>query len=297
LTKVAVVTGAARGIGRAVALRLARGGCAIVACDIRTEEGRETAELVRQQGGQAIALSVDVRDEEQVKAMVAQALREFGGIDILVNNAGILLRAPLTETSADDFDLVVGVNLKGAFLCMKHVAPVMRERGGGVIVNIASIHAFATLPHLAAYAASKAGLVGLTKAAALDLGAWNIRVVALCPSAVDTPHAPREAKDRGNLSNDNSVEESLTHRLAPSAGRCRQCGGVVSERGSKRLDGHCPPLGCGRFRRFASSENSRVMPLRWQTPSRKALSPFAHQPTQQSEKCHPNQNAQPHPPR
>ncbi|MFN4180334.1 MAG: SDR family NAD(P)-dependent oxidoreductase [Armatimonadota bacterium] len=197
--KVAVVTGAARGIGKATALRLAKDGCAVVVSDVLTEQVGETAKLVREQGGKALALTVDVRNEEQVKNMFERAVSEFGGVDILVNNAGVVWRSHIIDTSSDDFDFVVSVNLKGAFLCIKHAAPIMRERGGGVIVNISSLHAFSTLPNLAVYAASKAGLVGLTRAAALDLGAWNIRVVAICPAAVDTPMLRDKPTEEENL--------------------------------------------------------------------------------------------------
>ncbi len=197
--RVAVVTGAARGIGRATALRLAKDGCAVVASDILTEQVSETAELIWKHNGKALALTVDVRNEEQVKEMFERVVSEFGGVDILVNNAGVVWRSHIVDTSADDFDFVIGVNLKGAFLCIKHAAPIMRERGGGVIVNISSLHAFATLPNLAVYAASKAGLVGLTRAAALDLGEWNIRVVAICPAAVDTPMLRDKPTEEENL--------------------------------------------------------------------------------------------------
>ncbi len=197
--RVAVVTGAARGIGRATALRLAEDGCAVVVSDILTEQVNETAELIWKHNGKALALTVDVRNEEQVKEMFERVVSEFGGVDILVNNAGVVWRSHIVDTSADDFDFVIGVNLKGAFLCIKHAAPIMRERGGGVIVNISSLHAFATLPNLAVYAASKAGLVGLTRAAALDLGEWNIRVVAICPAAVDTPMLRDKPTEEENL--------------------------------------------------------------------------------------------------
>lgn len=197
--KVAVITGAARGIGRTTAFRLAREGCAVLLGDILSEQVKETAKLVEEHGGKALALSVDVRDENQVKGMFERAVSEFGGVDILVNNAGVVWRSHIVDTSSEDFDFVVGVNLKGAFLCIKHAAPIMRERGGGVIVNISSLHAFSTLPSLAIYAASKAGLVGLTRAAALDLGAWNIRVVAICPAAVDTPMLRDKPTEEENL--------------------------------------------------------------------------------------------------
>ncbi|MCS7186385.1 MAG: SDR family oxidoreductase [Armatimonadetes bacterium] len=197
--KVAVITGAARGIGRAIALRLAKDGISVAVSDILTEQVKETAEIVRKNGGKALPLAIDVRDEEQIKSMFERVVDEFGGVDILVNNAGIVHRSHIVDTTSDDFDFVIGVNLKGAFLCIKHAAPIMRRRGGGVIVNISSLHAFATLPNLAVYASSKAGLVGLTKAAALDLGDWNIRVVAICPAAVDTPMLRDKPTEEENI--------------------------------------------------------------------------------------------------
>ncbi|MCS7191421.1 MAG: SDR family oxidoreductase [Armatimonadetes bacterium] len=197
--KIAVVTGAARGIGRSIALRLAKEGYAIAASDVLTEQVNETAELVRQSGNKALALTVDVSKEEQVKKMFEQVVAELGGVDLLVNNAGVIARSHIVDTTAEDFDWVIGINLKGAFLCIKHSAPIMRQRGGGVIVNISSLHAFATLPNLSIYAASKAGLVGLTRAAALDLGVWNIRVVAVCPSGVDTPMLRDKPTEEENI--------------------------------------------------------------------------------------------------
>lgn len=187
MNKVAIVTGSARGIGKVIAVKLAQTGCAVVIADVLTDLAEQTAAELRHQGLAALALSADVRDEGQVQAMFKRAVTEFGGVDVLVNNAGVMWRDSIADTPTDSFDFVLGVNLRGAFLCIKHVAPVMRQRGGGVIVNIASIHAFATMAGMAAYAASKAGLVGLTKAAALDSGQWNIRVVAVCPGAVNAP--------------------------------------------------------------------------------------------------------------
>ncbi len=199
MKKVAIVTGSARGIGKAIATRLAHDGYAVVIADILEELATQTAEELRRQGFSALAVPTDVRQEPQVQRMVEEAVKAFGGVDVLVNNAGVMWRGNVTETPTDAFDFVLSVNLRGAFLGIKHAAPVMRRRGGGVIVNIASIHAFATQAGMAAYAASKTGLIGLTRAAALDLGQWNIRVVAVCPGAVDAPMLRNQRMDEAEV--------------------------------------------------------------------------------------------------
>ncbi|MDR7475217.1 MAG: glucose 1-dehydrogenase [Armatimonadota bacterium] len=183
--KVAIVTGAAGGIGRAVAAALAREGCALVLTYRTAEaEAQAAAAALRAAGRRALAVRVDVAEEAQVAAMVRQAEEALGGVDVLVNNAGIVQRAAFTNLSEADWRQMLEVNLLGAVRCVRAVLPAMRRRGGGSIVNVASIRGLVDRG-AAHYAAAKAGLVMLTRSLAVEL-APHIRVNAVAPGYVET---------------------------------------------------------------------------------------------------------------
>jgi NAD(P)-dependent dehydrogenase (short-subunit alcohol dehydrogenase family) len=202
--KVAIVTGSGRhkGIGEAIVLKLAAEGCNIVISDIgkakgtefaaehigATEEMNEIAENCKALGVQVITVPCDVRVEADCANLVEQAVKAFGRLDILVNNAGVgYIMEPFTEFKETSWDAVLGVNLKGAFLCSKHAAIQMqKQETGGSIVNIASQAAKSGFPFAAAYTASKHGLVGLTRSNAVELGKYKIRVNAVCPNHITT---------------------------------------------------------------------------------------------------------------
>ena len=201
--KVALVTGAARsgGLGAAICQRLAAEGAAVVVTDLAqatthlpkdrigsADDIERVVDELRRSGARAMGHALDVRDEAQVAAAVAATVREFGALDILVNNAGIgYLMEPLVDMPLDRWQTVLGVNLTGAFLCTRHAARQMIAQGrGGRVISIASVAAKSGSLHLAAYSASKHGLVGLTRSAALELGAHRITVNAVCPNHVTT---------------------------------------------------------------------------------------------------------------
>ncbi len=207
--KVAIVTGARRGMGRTHCLALADAGARVVVSDIDKNDCEKVVSEIRERGGEAIAVECDISKKEEVDAMVKKAREEYEGVDILVNNAGIVNFKNFFELAEEDWDRVININLKGYFLCTQAVAEVMKERGGGSIINIGSVamgQMGIGFPNTVPYVASKGGIAGMTEALAIDLAPYNIRINAIAPGLIETPMIDPVKEDEAAMS-------ALTGRL------------------------------------------------------------------------------------
>ena len=196
--KVAVVTGSGRGIGAAIAIRYAQEGARVAVCDIDGDNAAAIAERIRADGGEAIAITTDVSKQDEVDAMIAATLDAFGGLHVMLNNAGIVRDAVkhVLEADVEHFDTVIAANLRGHYLCSVGAAQHMARNGGGVIITTSSGGATRAHRGMTAYDASKGGIEALTRALALDLAPYNIRVVGLVPGLIAPDDAPDEALAR-----------------------------------------------------------------------------------------------------
>jgi NAD(P)-dependent dehydrogenase (short-subunit alcohol dehydrogenase family) len=186
--KVAIITGGGSGIGRAAAELFAREGAKVVVADYNAEAGQNALQAIKDSGGEAVFVQVDVSDSDQVRNMVQTALDTYGGIDILFNNAGILLFGSVLDTDLKDWNRLISINLTGVFLCSQAVIPHMIGRGGGSIINTSSsTGAHDVAANIAAYVTSKGGVTLLTRAMAVDHAKDHVRVNAIAPGPTDTP--------------------------------------------------------------------------------------------------------------
>lgn len=185
--KVALVTGFGSGLGRAIGMLFARQGAAVMGTSVTEAHGSETLEMIQRDGGKALFRTGDVRSMEQMKVVVGEAVKNFGGLDIVVNSAGVRTNGSITEISEEDWDRTIDTNLKGVFVVSRLAIPEMIKRGGGVIINIAARSGIAGQAGRAAYCASKGGVITLTEAMAMDHAAQKIRVNCVCPGPTRTP--------------------------------------------------------------------------------------------------------------
>lgn len=204
--KIAVITGAGMGIGKGIALRFAAEGATVIINDM-TDDGASTAQEIMAAGGNAVFVAADLRSEEQVSAMFNRVQEQFGRLDILVNNAGVRGMTNVLNSTDDEWERVMSTNLKGAWYCCKHGIPLMKENGGGSIVNISSTHVMRTQKNHFPYHAAKGGLHTMTLGLSVDFGEYGIRANNVCPGFIWTPMAEqfmshfsnREAKEQAML--------------------------------------------------------------------------------------------------
>ena len=211
--KVAVITGAKSGIGLATARRFSKEGAKVVIADV--EDAQQEVESIAVNGRDATFVRVDVSNEADACELMRQSVGKYGRIDVLVNNAGIELARKATDTTEEEWDRLMGVNLKGVFLCSKAVVACMRRTGGGVIVNVASELGLVGGAEIAAYCASKGGVIQLTKAMAIDHAADKIRINCVCPGPINTPLLDRIIESSADPEKERQiiVEKTLMNRL------------------------------------------------------------------------------------
>jgi NAD(P)-dependent dehydrogenase (short-subunit alcohol dehydrogenase family) len=216
--KAAVVTGAGRGIGRAISLALGRAGASVVVVARTMEQIESVANEITSARGKAIAIRADMAEEGDIRSLFDQVNERFGRLDVLVNNAGVGLFGPVAEFSAADFDRVVSVNLRGTFLCCRQAMRAMIPQGRGYIINISSVVGFKGYPNQAAYSAAKHGIMGLTKSLSVEAQQHGIRVSAVLPGGVDTDliRAARPDLDTSVLMQPEDIAQTVMYLLSLS---------------------------------------------------------------------------------